>query len=153
MATWGRLLAAAMTIAACAGVILLLEELADAFGGETKPLRKDTQLELARPTTGIERLKRRATHGNAGAQYRLGVAYRDGHGVRVDYETAAFHFRQAAEQGHAEAQFSLAIRYYNGEGVPKNMALAHKWFLLAAEQGHERAQAGAEQSLAKMQPE
>lgn len=150
MALWGRLLAVAMTLTACTGAILLMNRLADSFGGETQPPRAVTQLELTRPTTGLERLQRRARMGDAGAQYRLGVAYRDGHGTPIDYESAAFYFRQAAEQGDAEAQFSLAMRYYNGEGVNKNMALAHKWFLLAAEQGHDRAAAGVEQTFAKM---
>ncbi|MDE0680064.1 MAG: tetratricopeptide repeat protein [Gammaproteobacteria bacterium] len=148
MATWRKLLAAAVTLTSCAGAILLLDRLADAFGGETQLARKPTQLELVRPPTGLERLHRKASRGDAGAQYRLGVAYRDGHGTPIDYEQATFYFRQAAEQGDAEAQFSLAMRYYKGEGVGKNMALAHKWFSLASEQGHERAAAGAEQTLA-----
>ena len=150
MTHWGRLLAAAMTLMACTGAILLMNRLADSFGGETQPPRAETQLDLTRPTTALERLQRRARRGDAGAQYRLGLAYRDGHGTPIDYESAAFYFRQAAEQGDAEAQFSLAMRYYNGEGVSKDMALAHKWFLLAAEQGHDRAAAGVEQTLAKM---
>ncbi|MCY3941853.1 MAG: tetratricopeptide repeat protein [Gammaproteobacteria bacterium] len=149
MAILRKLLAAAMTVAACAGAILLMDRLADAFGGETQPARKSTQLEVVRPATGLERLHRKARRGDVGAQYRLGVAYRDGHGTPVDHELAAFYFRQAAEQGDAEAQFSLAMRYYKGEGVSKNMALAHKWFSQAAEQGHERAAAGVEQTLVK----
>ncbi len=145
---WRKLLAVAMTLAACAGVVLLTDRLTRMPGSETEPARGSTQLELARPATALERLQRRARRGDAGAQYRLGVAYRDGHGTSIDHESAAFYFRQAAEQGYAEAQFSLAIRYYNGEGVDKNMALAHKWFSRAAEQGHRRAAAGAEQTLA-----
>ena len=150
MGAWARLLAVTMTMAACAGVIVFLDRLSDAFYGETEPPRQDTALELTQPATGLERLERRARRGNAGAQYRLGVAYRDGHGVAVDYETAAYYFRQAAEQGDPEAQYSLAMRYLNGEGVKQNFAIAHKWFTLAAEQGHKRAQNGVEQALARM---
>lgn len=150
MGAWTRLLASAMTIAACAGAILFLDRLRDGFYGETEPARQQSQLELTQPATGLERLQRRARRGDAGAQYRLGVAYRDGQGVSVDHETAVFYFRQAAEQGDAQAQYSLAIRYYNGEGVTQNFAIAHKWFALAAEQGHERAQNGVEQALARM---
>ena len=139
-----------MTMAACAGVILFLDRLADAFYGETEPPRQETQRELTQPATGLERLQRQARRGDAGAQYRLGVAYRDGHGVAVDHETAAYYFRQAAEQDDPEAQYSLAIRYLKGEGVAENPAIAHKWFTLAAEQGHERAQDGVEQALARM---
>ncbi|MCY3816299.1 MAG: SEL1-like repeat protein, partial [Gammaproteobacteria bacterium] len=84
-----------MTLTACMGAILLMNRLSDSFGGETQPPPAATQLELTRPNTGLERLQRRARRGDAGAQYRLGVAYRDGHGTPVDYETAAFYFRQA----------------------------------------------------------
>ena len=150
MGAWARLLAVTMTMAACAGVMVFLDRLADAFYGETEPPRQETQLGLTRPATGLERLQSGARRGDAGAQYRLGVAYRDGHGVSVDYETAVFYFRQAAEQGDTQAQYSLAMRYYNGEGVTQNFAIAHKWFALAAEQGHERAQNGVEQALARM---
>lgn len=148
MTIWRKLLAATVTLTACGGVILLMDRLANVFGGEAQPTRTPTQLELVRPPTGFERLHRKARRGDAGAQYRLGIAYRDGHGTPIDHESAAFYFRQAAEQGYAEAQFSLAMRYYTGEGVGKNMALAHKWFSQAAEQGHKRAAAGVEQTLA-----
>ena len=150
MTVWGKLLAAAMTLTACAGAILLIDRLVDSVGGEIQPPRAATQLELTRPATGLELLHRRARRGEPGAQYRLGIAYRDGHGTPIDHESAAFYFRQAAEQGYAEAQFSLAMRYYNGEGVRKDMALAHKWFSLAAEQGHDRAARGVQQTLERM---
>ena len=89
MTVWRRLLAAATTIAACAGVILLMERLFEALGGETQLAHKPTQLELVRPATGLERLHRRARRGDAGAQYRLGVAYRDGRAAAGIEQTLA----------------------------------------------------------------
>lgn len=41
--------------------------------------------------------------GNAEAQYRLGLMYRNGQGVEASEKRAMVYFRQAAEQGHADA--------------------------------------------------
>jgi len=47
------------------------------------------------------------TPGNAEAQYRLGLMYRDGRGVKQSNAKARNYFRQAAEQGHADAKALL----------------------------------------------
>ncbi|SDD89732.1 tetratricopeptide repeat protein [Kordiimonas lacus] len=49
------------------------------------------------------------TPGNAEAQYRLGLMYRDGRGVKQSASKARSYFRQAAEQGHADAKAILAV--------------------------------------------
>ncbi|MFC4349130.1 tetratricopeptide repeat protein [Kordiimonas lipolytica] len=48
------------------------------------------------------------TPGNAEAQYRLGLMYRDGRGVKQSVAKARSYFQQAAEQGHADAKAILA---------------------------------------------
>ena len=78
--------------------------------------------------------------GMHGAQYFLGVMYRDGQGVPKNYKTAVKWFRLAAKQGHADAQTSLGVMYQDGKGVPKNDKTAVKWYKLAAEQGDADAQ-------------
>ncbi|NVJ99203.1 MAG: SEL1-like repeat protein [Alphaproteobacteria bacterium] len=45
--------------------------------------------------------------GNAEAQYRLGLMYRDGRGVRQNEKKARSYFARAAEQGHADAEAIL----------------------------------------------
>jgi TPR repeat protein len=48
-----------------------------------------------------------AKHGDATAQYYLGLMYANGQGVPQDYTEATKWYRKAAEQGHAQAQFYL----------------------------------------------
>ena len=72
----------------------------------------------------------------ADAQYRLGVAYRDGEGVPEDLAQATRWFRMVAERGDPEGQYELGRMYESGEGVPENDAEAVRWYRLAAEQGH-----------------
>ncbi len=74
------------------------------------------------------------------AQYNLGVLYRDGVGVPVDYVKAASWFRRAAEQGFAQAQYNLGVMYRNGQGLSKDYDEAVVWFRQAAEQGFDMAQ-------------
>jgi uncharacterized protein len=48
-----------------------------------------------------------ANQGDAEAQYRLGLRYFNGKGVRRNYTKAAVWFRKAAKQGHIHAQYQL----------------------------------------------
>lgn len=89
---------------------------------------------------GIDDLRKRAEQGDMIAQYDLGVSYRQGDGVRKDYEKAAQWWLRSAEQGNAEAQYLLGASYAIGEGVPQNDAESMKWWIRAAEQGHKKAQ-------------
>jgi len=72
--------------------------------------------------------RKAAEQGVAGAQFKLGLSYKDGRGVPQDDAQAAFWYRKAAEQGYAEAQFLLGLSYYLSLGVPQDYAEAY--FLL-----------------------
>ena len=85
-----------------------------------------------------------AYQGFADAQYAIGLAYEDGHGVPEDDEEAVEWYsraadqghanaqnrldqrfedlRQAAEQGGASAQRDLGLMYRNGRAVPQDFA-------------------------------
>lgn len=76
-----------------------------------------------------------AEHGDANAQYNLGLMYAKGEGVAKDYAAAAKWYSKAADQGNINAQYNLGLMYSNGEGVPKNESEAMKWYLKAANQG------------------
>ena len=76
-----------------------------------------------------------AEQGDVAAQYRLGVMYDKGEGVRENDTEAVKWYRLAAEQGAFEAQEQLAWKYEEGEGVPQNYVEAYKWYALAAAQG------------------
>ena len=78
----------------------------------------------------LERYSSEAEHGDAVAQYQMGMFYLDG--KCVDSKSlwvadnpwlAAKWFRKAAEQGHAEAQYELGELYsggfFSGEEVPR----------------------------------
>lgn len=75
---------------------------------------------------------------NAEAQLRLGLAYRQGHGVPKDEVQAAAWIRKAAE--HLAAQTQLGEAYYFGLGVPQDYIQAVAWYRKAAERGHPAAQ-------------
>ena len=53
--------------------------------------------------------RRAADAGDVGAQYNLGVIYREGEGVEADATQAVAWFRRAADAGYAEAQFNLGV--------------------------------------------
>jgi TPR repeat protein len=80
-----------------------------------------------------------AAQGKAPAQLILGQCYAHGHGVEIDYKTAALWYRRAAEQGHPIAQCSLGNLFYNGEGVAQSDDEAARWYRLAAAQGNTQA--------------
>jgi len=81
-----------------------------------------------------------ADHGDAEAQFRLGILYYFGQGVPQDNGEAVKWYRRAAEQGVALAQGSLGAMYGSGRGVPQNYGEAVKWYRRAAEQGVAEAQ-------------
>ena len=82
----------------------------------------------------------RADHGDADAQFSLGLKYANGGGAAPDYEQAAACYLKAAEQNHAQAQFNLGVLYAWGQGVPQDDIKAVMWIQKAAQQGIAEAQ-------------
>ena len=70
---------------------------------------------------------RLANAGDALAQYKLGLTYLIGDGVKKDLKKAVFWYKKAANQGYARAQVNLGVMYYHGIGVLKNPKLAAYW--------------------------
>ncbi len=81
-----------------------------------------------------------AERDNVLAQYKLGIMYNNGEGVRQDFTEAARWFHRAASLGYAPAQNSLGVKYEKGEGVKRNYSEAVKWYRHGAEQGYAIAQ-------------
>ena len=81
----------------------------------------------------------RAGHGDAEAQFSLGVKFAR-EGVAQDYAQAAQWYLKAADQSHSLAQFNLAIMYAAGQGVPRDEAKSMVWMQKAADQGDAGAQ-------------
>ncbi|HVA35687.1 MAG TPA: tetratricopeptide repeat protein [Stellaceae bacterium] len=84
-------------------------------------------------------LEQRAKTGDAVAEYRLGVLYALGQGVKQDYGRAAQLFKSAANGGVAEAQYNVAVMYSEGMGVQRDPVQAVTWYKKAAEQGNANA--------------
>jgi TPR repeat protein len=109
----------------------------------------------AHPLSSAElvQLQQKAGAGDAAAQNRLGVVYRQGLGVERNYGEAIAWFRKAAKQGNPSAMFNLGASYYNGEGLPVDEKAAYGWFSLAAEAGSVPAQDGVERLGKSLLPE
>jgi TPR repeat protein len=76
-----------------------------------------------------------AAQGNVGAQYQIGVCFRDGVGRKRDYAAAARWFLQASEQGDAPSRAALAVAYLFGRGVDHDADASYRFATLAAQQG------------------
>jgi TPR repeat protein len=101
----------------------------------------------------LEKLKPHAEQGNAEAQFRLGLIYREGKGVAQDDKQATDWLNKAAEQGHVEAQENLGLSYAKGLGVEPDWVQADKWFGIAAASGKESAIKNQQVVEVHMQPE
>ena len=107
--------------------------------GSASPLWADEVIPQ-RDTNVISWYRAAAEHGDADAQYALGVMYFSGQGVAQSYTTAAEWYSRAAEQGQANAQSSLGLAYLDGQGMPRDYGKAAQWLSKAAGQGSAAAQ-------------
>ena len=89
----------------------------------------------------MNRFRKSAEQGEAEAQYRLGLAYCLGHGVKKDYIESVKWLRRSADQGNAKAQYYLGFCYSIGRCLVKNVQTAYGWFLLSEAGGGESASA------------
>lgn len=65
----------------------------------------------------------------------LGLMYKTGQGVSVNYRKAAALFQAAALSGNYLGQYYLGSMYLSGYGVPKDYVLAYMWINIAAREG------------------
>ena len=103
--------------------------------------------------------RKAADHGNAFAQFHLGLSYASGRGVTQDYAEAVSWYRKAAEQGNAFAQLNLGFQYASGSGVAREYVPAYMWFNLAVlrfdasdREYRDKAMEERDQLAAKMTP-
>lgn len=81
-----------------------------------------------------------AERGEAAAQYKLGMIYVTGQGVRQDRDEASKWLQKAAAQGSAEAQEALGVLNSPRSLATGDTAQAISWFRAAAEQGRPSSQ-------------
>ncbi len=87
-------------------------------------------------------LKPLAEQGNAEAQYKLGVLFDAGQGVKRDLKQAIFWYQRAATQGYAQSQYNLGGIYARGNGVAQDYIQALSWYRKSAAQGYASAYVG-----------
>ena len=96
------------------------------------PISFNMYLSFKRPDAktkyNIPYLLKRAAHGDANSQYKLGLCYNDGDGVDKDYSVAVMWLTKAAETNHAKALLTLGVCYLYGKGVDKNYGKALSLF-------------------------
>lgn len=84
--------------------------------------------------TAFRILEAWAERRQALAQYKLGILYENGKGVKRDYGRALRWYRAAAEQGSAAAQHQLGFMSFFGWGVRQDYHEAARWYRRAAGQ-------------------
>lgn len=80
-----------------------------------------------------------ASAGQIEAQYRLGVMYARGEGVRASGREAAQWYEKAAQAGHEAACYHLAVLCCGADGVKKDLSKALYWYERAAGKGNSAA--------------
>lgn len=81
-------------------------------------------------------LKTAAGSGDAKAQYKLAMLYRNDDSTPANITQSLDWQKKAAQAGHVEAQYGLGLLYANGQYVTANEPQAREWFQKAADQGH-----------------
>ena len=92
----------------------------------------------------IFELIRLSEKGDVAAQFKLGLRYYKGEGIKIDRKKAAYWWHTAAKQGDSSAQFNLGYCYNHGEGVNRDLSKAISWYQKALEQGNEKAKKNIE---------
>lgn len=72
-----------------------------------------------------------AQKGDAYAQYKTGMQYFYGEGIKKDRCESTYWFDKSARAGNRSAQIRLAMSYYYGFGVEQNNVLAYLWLRTA----------------------
>ena len=88
----------------------------------------------------LENAQFKADHGDAEAQFSLGLKFANGGPTVFDYTKAAHWYQMAAKQDHALAQFNLGLMFASGQGVAQDDAKSLMWMRMAALQGDAGAQ-------------
>lgn len=124
---FSRLIPAAVLLAVCVGARADFEDGLEAYNNGNY-------------LYAFDEFRALALNGDAAAQYRLGVMYSKGQGIKQDYKEAASWFLKAALQDDTRAQFIIAEMYAKGQGVPRDDKQAATWYLKAADHGLPKAQ-------------
>lgn len=84
-----------------------------------------------------------AEEGDAEAQYYMGVVYKDGLGVEINYDEFRYWTSRSAFQGSPSAMFNLGTMYEYSLGVDEDKNKAFLWYSRAAQEGDVEARVRA----------
>src|SRR5215469_6783094 len=111
-----------------------------ALPSPTWPQSTDSFLISKSPRIDLRALTDKASSGDPGAQYELGIRYQSGLGVdKSEYEAMRW-YQRAANSGNPDAQNNLAYLYETGPDGLRDMTEAVKWYKRAAIYGDAAAQ-------------
>jgi TPR repeat protein len=86
-------------------------------------------------------LKKSANHGNAMAQYLMGIKYqKDINGIPKNQSKSIKWLQRSASQNFIKAQYRLGQMYYSGDGATQNYKKALQWYNKASMNGYSKAQ-------------
>jgi len=77
---------------------------------------------------------------DAGAEYNLGLAYRNADGIEADAAQSHYWMRRAARRGHVLAQTNLGLMYLEGFGTRRDATEGAAWLIVSARRGDAGAQ-------------
>ena len=78
----------------------------------------------------------RAQAGDHFAQYRVGLMYGKGTGVKENQNTSMDWYQLAAAAGNTKAIYNIGLRYFEGKDVPKDLVRAIEFWHRSASLGH-----------------
>jgi hypothetical protein len=141
------LLGATVAVAAMALGYLLAPKIEERWANSTQASQPSPQRVKPR---SLDELRNLADHGDAEAQWQMGVRYDEGDGVPKDDSQAMLWFQLAGEQGHVDAQAHLGAYYWAGRGVPKDLLKAYMWSWIALAGGDENSKSRLEGLASQM---
>ena len=117
-------LVALLVVCVCEG-----HALAQTFAShKTSPQAMSLAFEGAPPQQNLPALRKKAAHGDVGAQSMLGVLYEYGYQIPKNYAQARYWLTKAAQQGDHAAQINLGMMYDQGWGVKADLVQAAIWY-------------------------
>lgn len=92
----------------------------------------------------FENIQKKASNGDAEAQYYMGVYYFNNNLEQQNYDLAIDYFQKAAEQQNALAQYAMGYMYFGGYGVEQDWKATEEWMEKSATNENQKCLPAAE---------